>query len=226
MLEIDDIMQKFCDAGAQSVCRYVMVAGEHPWTMPEYFMPAFVLDHLGNEITATLETSFDTLVEWNNDIRKRRGLPEQLPDHQLLRLAEQLGGRRVDLVLFEGEEERKPKDQQDFLAFVEFKKGWIDADRDPDPGRVSDRDKLLMLLAHLDTCRWGIVCGWANQAHVQWQKESSIKSTRDRWYERKIEIHEGFSSPLFFCARVFERLSDDRSIEELLSALPVAGTAP
>jgi hypothetical protein len=37
MLKIDDVMQKFCDVGAQSVRRYIQVAGMDPWTMPEYF---------------------------------------------------------------------------------------------------------------------------------------------------------------------------------------------
>ena len=54
------------------------------------------------------------------------GCPAEYTMIDCWRLAEQLEGRRVDLVLFEGEEEHKPKDQQD-LAVVEFKRGWIDA---------------------------------------------------------------------------------------------------
>ena len=105
-------------------------------------------------------------------------------------------------MIFEGEEEHRPKDQQDFLALVEFKRFYIDAGRDPPPGRVSDRDKLLMMLAYLDTCPWGIVCGWANENHIQWQKATSIKPTHDRWYEKRIELPEGYTTPLFFCARL------------------------
>ena len=161
MIEIDDVMGKFCDAGAQAVRRYFDVSGEGPWSMPEYFMPAFMLDRLGDQMTATLETNFRTLVEWNACVRARRGLAQQPHDERLLLLAQQLNGRRVDMALFEGEKEGKPKEQQDFLALVEFKGGWLDAAGNP--GRISDSDKLLMLLVHVDTCPWGIVCGWVEQ---------------------------------------------------------------
>jgi hypothetical protein len=218
MLQIDGVMRKLCEAGAQSVRRYVDVAGDDPWTMPEYFMRAFFLDRSGNEITMTLETGFGTLVEWNTGVRIRRSMPERAHDDRLLRLAEQLGGRRVDLAIFAGEEEHKAKDQQDLFALVEYKRGWISANRDP--GGMSDRDKLLMLLAHVDTCPCGIVCGWAIEDHARWQRDVSIKSTSDHWCEQKIELPEGYTSSLLFCARAFERLSDDPRIDELLSAMP------
>jgi hypothetical protein len=138
-------------------------------------MPAFVLDRLGDEITATLETSFRDLVDWNAGVRTRNGLLQQAHDEKLLALAQQIGGRRVDMALFTGQDEHKPKDEQDFLALVEFKRGWIDGNRIP--GGVSDRDKLLMLLAHIDTCPWGIVCGWCKMEHRKWQTDDSIKET-------------------------------------------------
>lgn len=177
-------------------------------------MPAFILDRLGGRLTATLETSFGTLVEWNAGVRVRRGLTQQAHDERLLLLAQQLNGRRIDMALFEGEEEGKPKEQQDFLALIEFKNGWIDAARIP--GKISDRDKLLMLLVHVDTCPWGVACGWMNKGHLEWQKQSSIKETNDRWYEKRIELPETFSIPLFFCARLFARLSDEERLEDLL----------
>jgi hypothetical protein len=192
MIVIDDVMQKFCDAGADAVRRYLDVSGEDAGTMPEYFMPAFVLDRLGDRVTSTLETNFGALVEWNVRVRERRRLGQQPHDERLLLLAQQSNGRRVDMVLFEGEEEGKPKDQQDMLALVEFKRGYVSANREP--GRLSDRDKLLMLLAYIDTCPWGIVCGWTNKDHLEWQKQHSLKETSDRWYEKQIEMPETFNT--------------------------------
>jgi hypothetical protein len=109
--------------------------------MPEYFMPAFILNRLRTKITTTIETSFGRLVEWNKCAQDRQGLsPDVLHnDDRLLRFARQVDGRRVHMVLFQGEEERKPKDEQDFLALVEFKRFYIDASRSP--GRISDRSE-------------------------------------------------------------------------------------
>jgi hypothetical protein len=58
MINVDDVMQRFCAVGANAVRRYVDISGEDPWTMPEYFMPAFTFDRIGDQITATLETNF------------------------------------------------------------------------------------------------------------------------------------------------------------------------
>jgi hypothetical protein len=215
MIDIDELMRRFCDEGADAVRRYVHVSGEDPSTMPEYFMAGFILDHLGSEITATLETNFGYLAQWNNDVRKRRGLVERTDDERSLRLMRRLDGRRVDMVLFEGEEEHKSKDQQDFFALVEFKRGWISASRIP--GQESDRDKLLLMLEHIDTCPWGIVCAWVLEDNLEWQKNESIKGTNDRWYEKKIDSSDG-TTPGFFCARVFARSSDENRLRELLSA--------
>jgi hypothetical protein len=214
MLDVDEVMAKFCDAGAQSVRRYFDVSGIGPEIMPEYFMPAFILDRLGDKISATLETNFRTLVEWNAGVRARRGLPPQSHDETLVRL---LNESRVDMALFECEDEGKPKEQRDFFALVEFKRGYIDASRIR--SRTSDRDRLLMLLAHIDTCPWGVTCGWTNKDHTEWQKDS-IKGTNDRWYEKRFELPETISAPLFFCARLFARSSDERRLAELLRSLP------
>jgi hypothetical protein len=216
MINTDDLMQRFCDAGAQAVRRYVDVSGDRHLNMPEYFMPSFVFDSLGGKTTATLETSFSYLVDWNAGARQRRGLPQQFRDARLLLLAQQLGGRRVDMVLFEGEEDHKPKDEQDFFALVEFKRGWIDAASFP--GRISDRDKLLMLLDHIDTCPWGIACGWIPQNHYDWQ-QTQIRGSKDRWFESKIQLPD-YDAPLFFCARLFARGSDEDRIRDLLATVP------
>ena len=70
MIDIDTVMQKFCRGGAHAVQRYCEVSGDFPESMPEYFMPAFVFNQLGDEITVTLEVGFETLVEWNEGVRK------------------------------------------------------------------------------------------------------------------------------------------------------------
>jgi hypothetical protein len=119
------------------------------------------------------------------------------------------------MVLFEGEEEGKPKDQQDFLALVEFKRGWLSADRIP--GQESDRDKLLLMLDAIDTCPWGILCGWTSESHLQWQKDESIKGTNDRLFEKRIELPDE-TTPIYFCARLFKRSSDERRLNDMLQA--------
>jgi hypothetical protein len=219
LTDISSVMENFCSAGAQAVQRYVEVSGIDPNDMPEYFMPAFILNRLMTKITTTLETSFGRLVEWNKGARERQGLsPDVLHnDDRLLRFAQQVDGRRVDMVIFQGEEERKPKDEQDFLALVEFKRFYIDASRIP--GRISDRDKLLMLLEHIDTCPWGIVCGWFNPDHREWQKGVDIKGTKDCWYESIIRLPpDRFTTPLFFGARLFARSSDEPRLRELVGS--------
>jgi hypothetical protein len=121
------------------------------------------------------------------------------------------------MVLFGREEEDKLKGQQDLLALVEFKGGWISATRLP--GNISDRDKLLMLLAHIDTCPWGVVCGWMNKDNLEWQKKL-LNETNDFWYQSSIELPETIPIPLFFCARLFARSSDEKRLEALLQSLP------
>jgi hypothetical protein len=194
MTDVEDVIRKLCKAGVRAMRRYAKVSGEDPDELPEYFMPALVLDQLGNQITATLETRFSKLSEWNDDIRQRRGLAPRSPEKEaeLLILAEELGRPRVDMVLYEGDDEGRPKDQLDFLALVEFKKGEF----------ASDRDKLLKILPHIDTCRYGVTCGSVRgEANLEWHKNEA-QGTHDRWFQ---------SAPLrlndrrfFFCARLFE----------------------
>jgi len=217
MTDIDTLMRIFCEAGAAAVSRYVEVSGLDPWTMPEFFMPAFILDHIGNSVTATLESGFHDMIERNKSVRMVQGSSETPHDERLLKLAQELNGRRVDMVLFESQEQGKPKDQQSFFALVEFKRGWIDADRQP--GKISDRDKLLMLLEHIDTCPWGIACGCAPESHRNWQRSESDK-TADRWFEVVVKLPDTYSVPYYFCARAFKRGSDKGRIDELVRVLP------
>jgi hypothetical protein len=223
VISIDDLIQKLCDSGARAVRRYAEVSGDSHWKMLEFFMPALVFNELGDGITATLETSFADLSAWNADSRKRRGLPQQPHDPRLLLLAQQLAGRRVDMILFEGEEDNKPKDQQDFLVMAEFKRGWLDSGRLP--GQVSDRDKLLMLLDSIDMCPWGLVCGWIQENHREWQMDTDMKGTSDRWFESMIQFPDD-PTPYWFCARLFARGSDDVRVRDLLQTVPPIPQTP
>ena len=73
------------DAAAQSVRRYFDVSGIGPKIMPEYFMPAFILDRLGDKLSAMLETNFRTLVEWNAGVRHFMGAHQPPRGVRLLR---------------------------------------------------------------------------------------------------------------------------------------------
>jgi hypothetical protein len=174
-MNIDTIMRNFCNAGADAVSRYVTVSGtrgpfEH---MPEYFMPAYMLTQLGDQMGIVLEMGFDTgfptLIGWNADVRRRRNLPPEEHDQCLLR---RLHGKCVDMVLFTGDDGRTSGAERDLLALVEFKNGWLDADRIG--GNVSDRDKLLMFLDCTDTCPFGIVCGYATARHCGAQQANPL----------------------------------------------------
>ena len=94
----------------------------------------------GIQLALTLETTFSTLWQWNSDAKARRG--DFIPN-DLVKLGEELGNRRVDMVLFSGDLD-VPRDRYDFLALVEFKKGDIEKD--------GDRERLLAVLKHIDTC--------------------------------------------------------------------------
>jgi hypothetical protein len=186
---IDDFVQKMCQMGAHAVTRYVKVSGEWP---PEAFVTAFILDHLGDEIPMTMETGLTKLVDWNANVRKRRGLSNPLSTDHLVALKAELGAPRVDLIAFEG----RPNGERDMLALIEFKSGWIDGR--PIPG--GDRNKLRRMLQLIETCPYGVIAGAADKlASRDWAHEGA-QSTGDKWFETKFEI-EG--KPRFFCARLF-----------------------
>ena len=113
MLEIDTLMRGFCDAGAQALNHYAAISGEDPSTAPEYFMPAVIcsgfgnnIDESDNQLSVTLETTFSTLWEWNSDARARDS--KSVPS-ELVKLGENLGTQRVDMVLFSGQTEKQTR---------------------------------------------------------------------------------------------------------------------
>jgi hypothetical protein len=98
------------------------------------------------------------------------------------------------MVLYEGDEEGRAKDELDLLALAEFKRGWVPSD---------ERTKLLRILPHIDTCPYGIVCGSVRGENLEWNKnEAATKG--DRWYQSAMQSLPN-ERDYFFCARLFDR---------------------
>ena len=188
-MTLEETMEKLCKTGARAVQRYAEVSGMAPdEEMPECFLSAFVFDHFGGEVTMTIETSARKLLGWNDDQRQRQGLLPAGPADLGLDAR-----RLVDLIMFK--DAHLPKNKQNFFALVEFKSGWIDG------AQNGDRDKLLRLLKQIDTCPYGVVCGWARAANREWARENA-RMSGDRWFESEFQIA---GVPHFFCASVLRR---------------------
>jgi hypothetical protein len=196
MMDIDQLLQKFCEAGADAMRRYAEISGEPPDELPEYFMPALIFDRLGSKnMTFTLETNFSKLAEWNKCARVRRGLPPQpLEERELLRLAEEVRRPRVDMVLYK-DKLGCPKHELDIWCIIEFKRGGID---------LPDLAKITKVLAHIDTCDYGVVCGCTRERHLEGYRAATL-GTRDRWFESEMRPLLGDNKRYFFVARLFGR---------------------
>jgi hypothetical protein len=196
MRDTHTFLDAFCHSGARALAQYARISGEEPSTAPEYFMPAFIMNDLGNavhserELTFTLETTFSTLREWNCDAKARAG--DTLPT-DLVRLAEERKSSRVDMVLFAGAPGTH-KHAHDFVALIEFKRGNLEEEH----GNL-DRSRLLRLLRHIDTCEYGIVCGSVEERYLNYQRERAL-GLKDAWCSAAVpELENRFS----FCARLF-----------------------
>jgi hypothetical protein len=202
MLDIDTTAQTLCDAGAAAMYRYAEISGEDPLIdMPEYFLQSFIMDHLGDEFTITIETSLTKLSKWNDGARKLLSIPP-LPSSEKAKLeflGTEIGLPRVDMALFDRDDLRQRKDDQGFLAFVEFKKGvWA---------MVSDRHKLMKILPHIDTCPYGIVCGGCSESEIHKFKKMS-DDVGDSWFQTPVKEIPDNDARYFFCARLFARSAD------------------
>jgi hypothetical protein len=187
-----EMLDRFCEAGALSVARYAEVSGLLPeHDLPESFMPAFILNQLGDSLSMTIETSLSKLLLWNTQIHRRRGYSLALGPHR----AASLGVPLVDMVIFSG---RDPMNR-DILALVEFKSGWIDTTEIP--GRRNDRDKIRSILEYVDTCRYGVTCGWTR--HLDYYKNQADEAGEPFW-KHQIALANG-RTDYYFCARLFER---------------------
>jgi len=179
--------------------RYATVSGENPFDdMPEHFLQAFILDHLGNEITMTIETGLSKLARWNDDGRKRLGMPPLGASEEaaLKSAAKNLGLRRLDMVVFDQVHPNQVKSDQGILAVVEFKKGaWA---------LELDRKKLLLILALIDTCKYGVVAGACRQSEIA-EYETMAVSAGDIWFKSDVSLSDFDKERYIFCARLFDR---------------------
>jgi hypothetical protein len=197
MAEINALMRELCDAGAHALNHYATISGEDPCTAPEYLMPALICRELGDtigeggtQLSVTLETTFSTLWEWNSAARVRdlRSVPSEL-----VKLGEKLGTQRVDMVLF-SVQPGISKDDHDLFALVEFKRGNLEEEHGN-----KDREKLRGVLKYIDTCSYGVVCGWVESKYHPYQKERANRAG-DSWFDSSVPVYEG---KYVFCARVF-----------------------
>ena len=167
---IADVVTALCEQGARAVSRYVEISGLDLEAMPNTSC-RHIFDHMGTKVTMTLETNFLSLLEWNTHTRTSRRAALSWEDIRALSRAADIGTPRVDLVIFA--DPHRPKDKQDILALVEFKRGWISAEG-------GDRDKLLLVLNHIDSCKYGVVCGWTDSPEYA---RSEAENVGDRWVE-------------------------------------------
>jgi hypothetical protein len=203
MVEIDHVMAKFCEADARALYRYTLISGMDLSNSPEYFMQSLIMNELGDfnekgsHLAFTLETPFSTLWQWNSEAKDRRGDPTPSDRRKL---PNSLRALKVDMIMFQGGS-GVSKDKYDFLAFLEFKRGDIRGDI-----KRGDRKKLLSILKHLDTCRYGVTAGWveARQEFLECQRKDAAKSG-DVWHEVPAETVSPNDTRYVFCARRFER---------------------
>jgi hypothetical protein len=203
--DIQAIVKKLCEAGAAAIHRYAKVSGENPFDdMPEHFLQAFILDHLGDEVTLTIETGFSKLILWNDHARRRQGVPplRETEKAELIAAAQNIGLPRIDIVVFDEAHPDQAKTDQAILALVELKKGAWAID--------NDRKKLRQILPHVDTCKYGVVAGACKQSEMA-TYQSIAESTGDIWFQSNVPpLHFGKESYVF-CARLFGKFDQPAS---------------
>ncbi len=184
-MSLEETMKQFCETGALAVQRYAEVSGLDPCEMPKYFMQSFMLDHIGDDVRMTLGINFRKLIDYNGG---RSGYEEDLTS---------IGNPIVDAVMYKNP--HLPKEKQDFLALIELKGGYIDVAQLP--GRVSDQDKLLRILRHIDKCPYGIACGWTTEQHAEYWRPI-VEKAGDGWFQS--ELFQTHGVPHRFCASLFD----------------------
>jgi hypothetical protein len=179
---IDELIKKLCEVGADSACRYVKVSGQWLDEMPEHFMPAYVLDHLYPRIEASMTMEARVLTLLPEDRRFSNLAVSRVPE---------LDAAKIDLIIHDGGG-RPPQDQMG-MALVEFKRGWVGA----------DREKLRAIMNYLGEASppYGIECGWVAQGHRQ-EAKVLAQEAGDNWFETPFLID---TATFFFCARYFGR---------------------
>ena len=147
--EITETMEKLCKAAAQALHRYAGISGIDPGRdMPESFVASYICDHLGDEITATVETNFRKLLEWNANRKAATSSVVDDIERKVDHLQKRVSKKRVDLVIYGSGEKKSDKPM---LILVEFKREAIDR---------GDRVKLLSILEEIDTCPFGAIVSY------------------------------------------------------------------
>lgn len=187
--DIDAVVQLLCKQGARSLTRYARVTDLDINFMPETFIQSYILDHMGDDVTVVLETHFNELVKWSLETKNERKAPVSAKRITDAIQAVDMGTKKIDLVLFKNP--HLPKPQQDILALVEVKNQRISAEGE-------DRDKLIEVLRHIDSCPYGIVCGWTANPD-DYKRHAEVAG--DKWFQKECTVHD---ETIFFCARLFE----------------------
>lgn len=144
---MDEFAIRLCDAIADALERYTEISGELQDSMPEHFAVAHIMHRLGERAYClTMETPSSVLWQWHEDGRRRAGLEARDKSEKYV---DDCGRWRCDLVLFGGDPNYKSIMNLDCL--IEIKKGHISR---------ADIEKLNTWLAHLDTCKYGLVASY------------------------------------------------------------------
>jgi hypothetical protein len=154
---IEEAAIRVCDAMAGASELYASISGSGLEDLPEHFISAHVFAALGSVLTITMETNSKKLWKRSCDTRRRWGglPPTQLPPTMSPEYNPAVGGRKVDLVLFRGDHSKKS--ETDLLCLVEFK---IYDDIEPDVVKIREWFRFL------DTCPWGLACGFTTK--IEW----------------------------------------------------------
>lgn len=204
---IPEVMPYVCKAAADAVCRYATVSNEIPWDdMPEAFVCSTVFDsfakQFGRTFSLTMETSLKKLWDWNNSARQRMGRPIlNRSDPSVMERFSALAKKRaksprIDLVIYHGDEQDPSR--HDFLAMVEFKR-YRPSDK--------DRDKVLDILALIDTCPVGAICGviQTHPASTLVKEQSQAKKAAEKWFEHPVPKLPPHMPEYTVVARAFPR---------------------
>ncbi len=188
-MTIAQVADQLCSTVTDAVCRYAEISGENPLErMPEYFVSSFVFDHL--QRTATLETNFKKLSEWDRDAT--------LDTDPITKSMKAAGdGLRTDLVLFTNDL-AKTRQEQRLFALVEFKLRMISD---------ADRAKIISMMRHLKTCKYGLICSVVFGRPEDWSEaEQAAKDRGDTWIARQIlRLPDVITDALTVCISYFDR---------------------
>jgi hypothetical protein len=167
---VKNAAEAVCDAAAAAVHEFAAISGVSPREhLPEAFVFSFVFERLGGLFPMTLETSLRKVWRWHLDHLDVKWSRKK-EDEEVSILTGKLGKPRVDLILYSGD----PSDPSEsrFLALVEFKL-WTRS--------IVDREKILNILDHINTCPNGIICSVVDSSL------EAEQAKQEGWYVAPVE---------------------------------------